>query len=172
MPDEPLAARLLADIHRYFPEWADRPESGNRLREAVHNSYLAGGYSEEFGYRVRPDLPPALPLLLEDPEGSEQWRVQYGGLHPGYPECPRPVDREGAAARTWAQGELARESTAREWQAAHRATGVARARGGSSEVVQVDREGAARSFTLLAPLHSLCARWRVRRELHRLHRVM
>ncbi|MGH8229323.1 MAG: hypothetical protein ACREU3_15730, partial [Steroidobacteraceae bacterium] len=169
---EPLAARFLADTHRYFPEWADRPESSDRLLEADHNSYLAGGYSEEFGYRVRADFAPRLPLLLEDPERSEQWRVQCGGLHPGYPECPRPVDREGTAAWTPARGALDQEPAAQARQASQPATSGARARAGDAEVVSVDREGAGRSFALLASLHSLRMRWRIRRELHRVHRVM
>ncbi len=93
MPSEPGSSRRLGEVHRYFPEWADRPDSADLLSEADHNSYLAGGYSEEFGYRVRPDRPPVFPILLEEPEQSWQWAVQNGCLHPGYPECPRPADR-------------------------------------------------------------------------------
>ena len=81
------------EVHRYFPEWADRPDSADSPLEADHNSYLAGGYSEEFGYGVLPDLPPVFPFLLENPELTRQWAVQIGGLHPGYPECARPADR-------------------------------------------------------------------------------
>lgn len=90
--------RLLDEVHRYFPEWADRPDSGDSLLEADHNSYLACGYSEEFGYRVRPDRAPVSPLLFEDPEHNRQWAVQIGCLHPGYPECPRPAARESGDA--------------------------------------------------------------------------
>lgn len=82
------------EVHRYFPEWADRPEAVDALLEAEHNSYLAGGYSEEFGYRVRADRPSVFPLLHGNPERTRLWCVQIGCLHPGYPECARPHDRD------------------------------------------------------------------------------
>lgn len=80
--------------HVYFPEWADRPTVAARLLEADNNSYLAGGYSEEFGYHDRPELPPIFPTLDGVPEQSQLWSVQIEGLHPGYPECPNPHDRD------------------------------------------------------------------------------
>lgn len=80
--------------HCYFPEWADRPPARGSLHEVDRNSYLAGGYAEEFGHRAQ-----ALPAQASVPvEGDGEWRVQVGGLHPGYPECPRPLDRELLAA--------------------------------------------------------------------------
>ena len=88
--------RFLRDtsgVHCYFPEWADRPVEQGTPRESDRNSYLAGGYAEEFGYGTQPGQPPAAPALQGDPEQSRQWRVQIGGLHPGYPECPRPIER-------------------------------------------------------------------------------
>lgn len=87
-------ARLLNENHRYFPEWADRPEISGPPVESDHNSYLAGGYSEEFGYRVSVDQPPVFSPLEGDPDGSRLWYVQVTGLHPGYPECARPDDRD------------------------------------------------------------------------------
>lgn len=85
--------QFLNENHRYFPEWADRPETSGPPVEADHNSYLAGGYSEEFGYRVSVDQPPVFSPLDGDPDGSRLWYVQVTGLHPGYPECARPDDR-------------------------------------------------------------------------------
>lgn len=82
----------LSEDHRYFPEWADRPEIPGPPFEADHNSYLAGGYSEEFGYRTGADRPPVFPPFEGDPDESGLWRVHITGLHPGYPECPRPED--------------------------------------------------------------------------------
>lgn len=82
------------DIHCYFPEWADRPASGGTPNESDHNSYMAGGYAEEFGYSAYLDSPAALPALQDDPDQCNRWRVQIGGLHPGYPECARPLDRD------------------------------------------------------------------------------
>jgi hypothetical protein len=80
-------------VHSYFPEWADRPDSSGLLLEADHNSYLAGGYAEVFGYHIYSGAVPAFPALSSAPEASSLWGVQIGGLHPGYPECARPQDR-------------------------------------------------------------------------------
>ena len=85
--------RDTSGVHCYFPEWADRPVEGGTPQESDRNSYLAGGYAEEFGYSAQRGHPPAAPAPHGDPEQSRQWRVQIGGLHPGYPECPRPLDR-------------------------------------------------------------------------------
>lgn len=77
--------------HCYFPEWADRPSVGGSLHEVDRNSYLAGGYAEEFGHRADSLPAPEVSIPVED---DGEWRVQIDGLHPGYPECPRPLDRE------------------------------------------------------------------------------
>lgn len=91
MPDARELERKAVEDHRFFPEWADRPPSTESLHEADRNSYLAGGYAEEFGHGVQQTMPAAhTPPAEEDSE----WRVQIGGLHPGYPECPRPCDRD------------------------------------------------------------------------------
>jgi hypothetical protein len=88
-----------AENRRYFPEWADRPPRRRTQLEAEHNSYSAGGYAEEFGYCVQPDSPSAAATLVGDSEGCWYWRVQVGALHPGYPECPKPLDRDSARSR-------------------------------------------------------------------------
>jgi hypothetical protein len=82
------------ETHRWFPEWADRMEGAGVLLESDRNSYSAGGYAEEFGYRDQAGLPPPAPVLAGAPEGRKAWRIQIGALHPGYPECPRPLDRD------------------------------------------------------------------------------
>lgn len=102
MPD---SVPRVNEEHRYFPEWADRPEIPGPPLEADHNSYLAGGYSEEFGYRTGMDRPPVFPSLEGDPDESGLWRVQITGFHPGYPECPRPEDGERLRHRLALQGE-------------------------------------------------------------------
>ena len=79
--------------HCYFPEWADIPVGGGTLHELDRNSYLAGGYAEEFGHRAPHADAPASSIPAES---AEDWRLQTGCLHPGYPECPRPLDREPA----------------------------------------------------------------------------
>lgn len=86
-------AALNREIHRYFPEWADLPTGRDPLREADRNSYLAGGYADEFGYGTEPHHPAAILPLDGDPESSGLWREQIGALHPGYPQCPKPLDR-------------------------------------------------------------------------------
>jgi len=90
---ETVAEAALRDLHRYFPEWADRPPGPDAQHESDRNSYLAGGYADEFGYGAGGGRPPAIPALAGDPEGGKLWREQIGGLHPGYPECPKPLDR-------------------------------------------------------------------------------
>jgi hypothetical protein len=88
------AAGLFDEVHRFFPEWADRPLSCDTLPEFDRNSYMAGGYSEEFGHGAGVDGTPLDSHLTQEPERCPQWKVQAGGLHPGYPECPRPGDRD------------------------------------------------------------------------------
>jgi hypothetical protein len=65
--------------------------------EADRNSYLAGGYAEEFGYLARPGVSRGVPVLDgEPPEESTEWRCEAGAMHPGYPITPYPlaVDRD------------------------------------------------------------------------------
>jgi hypothetical protein len=94
MDTEMTAAGSMSDIHRYFPEWADRPVGPDAQHESDRNSYLAGGYADEFGYGADAGLPPAISPLTGDPEESRLWREQVGALHPGYPQCPKPLDRD------------------------------------------------------------------------------
>lgn len=91
MPDVRELERKAVEDHRFFPEWADRPPSAESLHEADRNSYLAGGYAEEFGHGVQQTI---LAAHMPPAEEGSEWRVQIGGLHPGYPECPRPLDRD------------------------------------------------------------------------------
>jgi hypothetical protein len=83
----------VSETHRYFPEWADRPIGLETQHEADRNSYLAGGYADEFGYGTDAGRPPAIAPLDGDPERSRLWGEQIGALHPGYPQCPKPGDR-------------------------------------------------------------------------------
>ena len=85
--------RGAVEDHRFFPEWAERPAATGSLHEVDRNSYLAGGYAEEFGHRARSAF------YARAVEADGEWRVQNGCLHPGYPECPRPVERESLDTR-------------------------------------------------------------------------
>ena len=150
MDYEQYLVPLPSDVHRFFPEWADRPQSADPLIEADHNSYLAGGYSEEFGYRIRADLPASVQSLEGDPDQSRQWAVQIGGLHPGYPECPRPIDR---GVPGWELGP--RRSGAPADRSARRE--------GVGGFVRVDRSGADRRIAFLpVPIGALWSRLRIR----------
>lgn len=93
MDEETAADAFLREIHRYFPEWADRPNGPDTQHESDRNSYLAGGYADEFGYGAFPGGAPAIERLDGVPEDSRLWREQIGALHPGYPQCPKPLDR-------------------------------------------------------------------------------
>lgn len=73
------------EIHRYFPEWADRPVGDGVLWESEQNSYPAGGYAEEFGYAAQLGLPAPAKHLNGDPECSKHWRTQIGGPPPRLP---------------------------------------------------------------------------------------
>ena len=104
----------LGEVHCFFPEWADRPVSRELLPEFDRNSYSAAGYAEEFGHRAGADDTSLEPHPTQEPESCPEWHVQSGGLHPGYPECPRPSDRDRPRARDSAR----RESERRRGQAA------------------------------------------------------
>src|SRR5690606_26583071 len=58
-----------------------------------HNSYLAGGYAEEFGYRAQPGYSRGVPVLDgEAPEECIEWQRQARVTHPGYPIRPHPLE--------------------------------------------------------------------------------
>jgi len=100
-----LKAARSAELHRYFPEWADRPATIGRQLEADRNSYLAGGYAEEVGYREQKGCS-AIGRLNGDPEDSYLWTAHIGGLHPGYPEYATPHDRAPGATSSDRRAEL------------------------------------------------------------------
>ena len=51
---EPDSRKRMGETRRYFPDWTHRSLASGPELEADHNSYLAGGYAEEFGYRAQP----------------------------------------------------------------------------------------------------------------------
>ena len=146
---------LSSDFRRFFPEWADRPQSADRLLEADHNSYLAGGYSEEFGYRARPGLPAIFQPLEGDPDQSRQWAVQIECLHPGYPERPRPVDRD------------ARPESFERLRDSESASRPSR-REGAGRILRVDRRGVDRRVMFSMPIGALWSRLRIRARARRI----
>ena len=93
---EPDSPRRADEERRYFPDWTEPLVEGCEEIEADRNSYLAGGYAEEFGYRAQPDASRHVPVLDgELPEESEEWHHQAGSTHPGYPIQPRPLVTDG-----------------------------------------------------------------------------
>jgi hypothetical protein len=90
------------EYRRYFPDWTHRSLRVGEELEADHNSYLAGGYAEEFGYLAGAESSRGVPLIDgESPDDYALRLVQRGGMHPGYPLRPYPVavDREKTARR-------------------------------------------------------------------------
>jgi hypothetical protein len=85
---------------RYFPEWADLPEQEGTPLEAERNSYSAGGYADEFGYCAHTRFT----TLENDPESTLQWHLLIGCVHPGYPACPKPIERDQALPAAHASG--------------------------------------------------------------------
>jgi hypothetical protein len=93
---EPDSPRRADEERRYFPDWTEPLVEVCEEIEADHNSYLAGGYAEEFGYRAQAGSSRGVPVLDgELPEESEEWHHQAGSTHPGYPIQPRPLALDG-----------------------------------------------------------------------------
>lgn len=91
------AHRRMYEYRRYFPDWTHRSLRVGEELEADHNSYLAGGYAEEFGYLARAEASRGVPLIDEEsPDDYALRLVEGSGMHPGYPLKPYPVavDRE------------------------------------------------------------------------------
>jgi len=169
MPQEPDPDEMFDESRCYFPEWADRPPAATRLHEADHNSYLAGGYAEEFGYHIRRERPPILPALIGDPERSREWRVQADGLHPGYPECPRPADRGAGGAESATQESPSpgvRTRSAGSASVGHSPSGSG-SFSGSEHVLLVDRRGIEQRPGLLRSFTTSWARLKIRLRDHR-----
>lgn len=90
---EPGSRRRMGEQRRYFPDWTARALERRSELEADHNSYLAGGYAEEFGYRATPGYSRGVPVLDgESPEECIEWQGQARATHPGYPIRPHPLE--------------------------------------------------------------------------------
>lgn len=88
----PDSQRRMGEQRRYFPEWTRHVLASGFELEADHNSYLAGGYAEEFGYRALPGCSRGVPLLDDEiPERCRERRRQAQATHPGYPLRARPL---------------------------------------------------------------------------------
>jgi hypothetical protein len=93
---EPDSPKRTGEDRRYFPEWAEPLAEACEEIEADHNSYLAGGYAEEFGYRAQAGSSRGVRVLdAEVPEESAEWRGLACATHPGYPIRSRPIAFDG-----------------------------------------------------------------------------
>lgn len=151
----------LGEVHCFFPEWADRPLSRESLPEFDRNSYSAAGYAEEFGHRALADGTSLEPHPTQEPESCPEWHVQSGALHPGYPECPRPSDRDRPLAGESAQ----RESERRRGQAAFKQpSGQPPNAPDRTSTIRVGQRARARPLKVLARVATLCVGIRARRR--------
>ena len=98
---EPESPQRTDEERRYFPDWTRSLVDAGEEIEADHNSYLAGGYAEEFGYRAQPGSSRGVRVLDgESPEESPEWQSQARATHPGYPIKPRPIGIDGEQTGT------------------------------------------------------------------------
>jgi hypothetical protein len=149
--------------HRFFPEWADLPARRGPQWESDWNSYLAGGYAEEFGYHLQPGFWTGFPVIAPLPEQSEEFLAEIGALHPGFPECPRPGDRDcDTPVRDGAPRETRPTVQAR---VASENTGTSEHWRGQFKVIVVRRESGGKPHLRLAL--TLMARWAEFRIRHR-----
>jgi hypothetical protein len=97
-PDSPQRAD---EQRSYFPDWTPYLPKGREELEADHNSYLAGGYAEEFGYLSGPGVSRGVSVLDGGPpEESAEWRMEAAAMHPGYPITPYPLAPDHEPAMT------------------------------------------------------------------------
>ena len=90
------AHQRTGEYRRYFPDWTHRSLRVGEELEADHNSYLAGGYAEEFGYLAQAESSRGVPLIDgESPDDYALRLVQRAGIHPGYPLRSHPVTVDG-----------------------------------------------------------------------------
>lgn len=96
---EPDSPQRTGEQRRYFPDYTRRLLEIHEELEADRNSYLAGGYAEEFGYRAEPGSSRGVPVLDgESPEQYAGWLGRAVALHPGYPLRPHPIDEQNVVA--------------------------------------------------------------------------
>lgn len=98
---EPDSPRRTDEERRYFPDWTPTLIEIHEEIEADHNSYLAGGYAEEFGYHAQPGSSRGVLVLDgEAPEDCAEWQAEAGAMHPGYPIRPRPIPSDSVESES------------------------------------------------------------------------
>ena len=84
-------SQSMSEPRRYFPDWTRCAFASGREVEADHNSYLAGGYAEEFGYMATSEWSRGVPVLDEPPDRYRKRRGQAQMTHAGYPLRAHPL---------------------------------------------------------------------------------
>jgi hypothetical protein len=101
---EPDSPQRINEQRRYFPDWTRRVLEVHEELEADHNSYLAGGYAEEFGYCAQGGASRGVPLLDgESPEDYAEWLARTAAIHPGFPLRAYPIALPSHAVRAPAE---------------------------------------------------------------------
>jgi hypothetical protein len=92
MRAKPDSESRMGEQRRYFPDWTRHARASSFELEAEHNSYLAGGYAEEFGYWAQPGFSRNVSVLEgESPERCCERFRQAQVTHPGYPLRAHPL---------------------------------------------------------------------------------
>lgn len=92
MRGKPDSPSRMGEQRRYFPDWTRHARASSFELEADHNSYLAGGYAEEFGYCAQSGFSRNVPVLEdESPELCRERHRQAQATHPGYPLRAHPL---------------------------------------------------------------------------------
>jgi hypothetical protein len=159
----------MSEQHRYFPDWTLRSLSSGPDFEADENSYLAGGYAEEFGYRARISWSPNVSELDGDvPESHREQRSRALPVHPGYPFKPHPytteldIDSDEHASAAITRGSEPVDQFADDAVAARTSTFVVVSNRPRAQHSGVRPRAASASIRLAAALVAL--RWSLRRR--------
>jgi hypothetical protein len=148
----------MSEPRRYFPDWTCCPLPLGREVEADHNSYLAGGYAEEFGYTASAEWSRGVPVLDEPPDRARQRRGQAYMTHPGYPLRAHPL-LELHAVRTRRHSPIAADHQS---EGAYCVVHVQAVNDGSSHTLeQTGKKVAVRLASSIVAL-----RWALRHHVH------
>jgi hypothetical protein len=135
----------MSDPRRYFPDWTECPFARGRELEADHNSYLAGGYAEEFGYMATNEWSRGVPVLQESPDRSRKRRGQAQMTHPGYPLRAHPLARGDHGIESVEQMRSKRRAARLKF---HKAESVNLAEHGTYFAVHMPRHGGGQTSAL------------------------
>lgn len=149
----------MSEPRRYFPDWTRCLFPSGRELEADHNSYLAGGYAEEFGYTATEEWSRGVPVPDGPPDRYRMKRGQAQLTHPGYPLRPHPFTG-GMRRRAASSGSQREDFPHPEAHGGYFAVHVRAMEGRQGSAEQVAKRTAVRVASSLVSL-----RWSLRRGL-------